>query len=165
MFNGLRELAERVRSAPERVRLATAIGKQTGLMWALTPPGIAELVRVLASGSQNPSLIYRVHARNTPDKAAIIWHGDITTWAELDDRVDRFASGLKRRGIGRRQSIIAMLRNRPELIEIPARRRGPAQRRSRFRGDRRRRSSNTSRIIRARRASSSRRICSRSSSR
>ncbi len=115
----LRDLAERVRSAPERVRLATAVGKQTGLMWALTRPGIAELVRVLASGSQNPSLLYRVHAKNTPNKPALIWHDKVTTWAQLDERVDRFASGLKARGIGRRQSLIAMLRNRPELIEIP----------------------------------------------
>ena len=39
---------------------------------------------------------------NTPSKPALIWRGRTTTWAELDERIDRLAAGLVRRGIGRK---------------------------------------------------------------
>src|SRR5579864_5875301 len=116
MWNVLRDLRERVREAPEKVRTVARMSRQTGSMWNLTPPGVRELVRALASGSQNPALIYRVNARNTPSKPALVWHGRTTSWAELDERIDRIASGLVKRGIGRRKSIVVMMKNRQELI-------------------------------------------------
>src|SRR5436309_9593223 len=118
MWNVLRDIRERVREAPEKMRTSARLSQQTGMLWNLTAPGVRELLRVLASGSQNPSLIYRVNAKNSPSKPAIIWHGRATSWAELDERIDRLASGLTRRGIGRGKSIIVMMRNRQELIEI-----------------------------------------------
>jgi fatty-acyl-CoA synthase len=116
----LKAIAADVRDVPERVRASARLTRQSGMLWSQTWPGIVELVRVLASGSQNPSLIYRIHARNTPDKAALIWRGRTTTWAELDERIDRLSAGLARRGIGRKKSIILMMRNRQELVELGA---------------------------------------------
>lgn len=113
-------IAAEVREVPERIRTSARLSKQSGMLWSLTRPGIAELARVLASGSQNPSLIYRVNARNTPDKPALIWRGRTTTWSQLDDRIDRLSAGLARRGIGRKQSIILMMRNRQEFVELTA---------------------------------------------
>jgi len=113
---GLAELRE----IPERVRTSVRLSQQSGMLWSLTTPGVVELARVLASGSQNPSLIYRVNARNTPSKPALIWRGRTTTWAELDERIDRLAAGLTRRGIGRKKSIILMMRNRQEFVELGA---------------------------------------------
>ncbi|HEY8072525.1 MAG TPA: AMP-binding protein [Labilithrix sp.] len=122
MWNVLRDrldaLASSVLEAPEKVRTTTRLSKQTGMMWNLTTPGMKELVRILVSGSQNPSLIYRINAKNHPSKPAIIWHGRTTSWAELDERIDRIAAGLVRRGIGRKKSVIVMMKNRQELIEI-----------------------------------------------
>src|SRR5260221_10920492 len=118
MWNVLRELRERVREAPEKMRTSARLSQQTGMLWSFTAQGMRELVRVFVSGSQNPSLIYRVNARNSPSKPAIIWRGRTTSWAELDERIDRLATGLTRRGIGRGKSIIVMMRNRQELIEI-----------------------------------------------
>ncbi len=116
-INGeLRELRE----LPERVRTSARLSTQSGMMWSISRPGMIELVRVLASGSQNPSLIYRVNARNTPSKPAIIWRGRVTTWAELDERIDRLSAGLVRRGIGRKNSVIMMMRNRQEFVELGA---------------------------------------------
>ncbi len=115
-----RNVREEVRSLPEKVRISSRLSRQSGLFWALTRPGLVELLKVFTSGSQNPSKIYRVHARNSPSKPALIWRGRSTTWAELDERIDRFSSGLERRGIGRRQSVILMMRNRPECVELGA---------------------------------------------
>jgi fatty-acyl-CoA synthase len=113
---GLAELRE----IPERVRTSVRLSQQTGMIWSLTTPGVVELARVLASGSQNPSLIYRVNARNAPSKPALVWRGRVTTWAELDERIDRLAAGLTRRGIGRKKSLILMMRNRQEFVELGA---------------------------------------------
>jgi fatty-acyl-CoA synthase len=115
-----RSLRDAMREAPERVRTTTRLSTQSGMMWSLTAPGVAELVRVLVSGSQNPSAIYRIHARNSPSKAALIWRGRTTSWAELDERVDRIASALVRRGIGKGSSVVLMMHNRPELVELGA---------------------------------------------
>ena len=114
-----RALRAEVRDLPDRVQVSTQLSTQSGLLWELTRPGIVELVKVF-TGSQNPSRIYRVHGRNTPNKPALVWRGRTTTWGELDDRIDRFSAGLARRGIGRKQSLVIMMRNRQECIELGA---------------------------------------------
>lgn len=113
-------LKEEVRNLPDRVQVSSRLSTQSGLLWELTPPGIVELAKTFAGGSQNPSRIYRVHGRNTPNKPALVWRGRTTTWGELDRRIDRFSAGFLRRGIGRKQSIVIMMRNRQENIEIGA---------------------------------------------
>lgn len=124
MMNLLLERArtarERVHGLPEKVRVVAELSRQSGMLWSLTTPGVIELLKVFSSGAQNPSRIYRVHARNSPNKPALIWRGRTTTWAELDDRIDHFSSGLQRRGIGPKQSLIIMMRNRQECVELGA---------------------------------------------
>jgi fatty-acyl-CoA synthase len=115
-----RALRADARELPDRVRVSMQLSRQSGLVWSLTPPGVVELIKALTSSSLNPSRIYRVHARNSPSKPAIIWRGRTTTWAELDERIDRLCAGLGRRGIGRKQSIVLMMRNRPEFVELGA---------------------------------------------
>ena len=119
-LKGLAARGAELRELPERLRTSARLSQQSGMLWSLTTPGVVELARVLASGSQNPSLIYRVNARNTPSKPAIIWRGRTTSWAELDERIDRLAAGLTRRGIGRKKSVILMMRNRQEFVELGA---------------------------------------------
>jgi len=127
MWNTLRQRATAVsaklgeaRDLPEKLRVSSQLSRQSGMLWSLTKPGLVELMKVFTSGSQNPSKIYRVHARNSPSKPALIWRGRTTTWAELDERIDRFAAGFARRGIGRKQSVILMMRNRQECVELGA---------------------------------------------
>ncbi|MDF2695942.1 MAG: O-succinylbenzoic acid--CoA ligase, partial [Labilithrix sp.] len=115
-----RALREGVRELPDRARVASQLSRQSGLLWSLTRPGLVELAKVFTSGSQNPSRIYRVHGRNSPDKVALIWRDQQITWAELDARIDRLSAGIARRGIGRKQSIILMMHNRPEFVELGA---------------------------------------------
>ncbi|CAN5924733.1 AMP-binding protein [soil metagenome] len=116
----LEALRDNLREAPERVRTSARLGRQSGLLWSLPTPGLVALLRVFTSGSQNPSQIYRIHARNSPSKPALIWRGRSTSFAELDKRIDRVAGGLARRGIDRKKSVILMMRNRQELVEVGA---------------------------------------------
>jgi fatty-acyl-CoA synthase len=118
MLHVLSAVRERVREAPANVAVSARLARQSGLLWSMTRPGLVELARIVSSGSQNPGQLYRFHARNTPNGPAIVWRGRTTTWSELDERIDRLVSGFERRGLGRGKSIVVMLHNRQECVEI-----------------------------------------------
>lgn len=127
LSNALRTLPERgralrdaARDAPDNLRVSARFSTHSGLLWSLTRGGLGAMVRAGLSGSQNPSLIYRIHGKNSPSKPAIVFRGRTTSWAELDARIDRLASSLVRRGVGRRERLLIMMRNRPEMIELGA---------------------------------------------
>ena len=116
----LSEVRERLSGLPEKVKVAAELARTSGLMWNTTLPGLRTMVRVLASGSQNPSHIYKIHAQNFPTRPAVIHRERVITFADLDARMDRVAAGLKKRGVGRGQSIVLMMRNRAEFLELSA---------------------------------------------
>ena len=55
-------------------------------------------------------------ARMTPDKAALVQDGRVTSYAELHRRVSRMALGLRRRGIGRGDRVAFLGPNSVELV-------------------------------------------------
>ncbi|WP_425437050.1 fatty-acid--CoA ligase FadD5 [Mycobacterium aquaticum] len=57
------------------------------------------------------------HALMQPDKTALRFLGHTTTWRELDERVDKLAGALSRRGIGVGDRVLILMLNRPEFIE------------------------------------------------
>ncbi len=114
----LKEVRERIKEAPERVRVALEVGNKSGLMWEITGPGLVAMVKALTVAPQNPSQVYRLHAANSPNKIALQWRDRSLTFSELDERMDRLAAGFGSRGISRGSSVILMMRNRPEFIEI-----------------------------------------------
>jgi fatty-acyl-CoA synthase len=99
---------------PSRVRVMAKVGHQSGVMWELRVGAAGVIVRALRS--PNPSQIYRITAANHPDKTALVWKDGAYTFAELDDRVDRVAKGLQRRGVGRKAKVLLMMKNRPEFL-------------------------------------------------
>ncbi|MEO8799580.1 MAG: AMP-binding protein [Polyangiaceae bacterium] len=118
VFAGFAELRKRITEAPERVRIAGVVGNRSGLMWGVSIKGALAVLKTLAGGPQNPSQIYRIHAANSPDKVALRFRGRATTFGELDARMDRVAAALLARGLGRRSSIVLMMKNRPEFLEL-----------------------------------------------
>ncbi|MGX6510377.1 fatty-acid--CoA ligase FadD5 [Rhodococcus sp. SJ-2] len=58
------------------------------------------------------------HALMTPDRTAFRFLGESITWSQLDERVEKLADALSRRGIGFGDRIIVLMLNRPEYIEI-----------------------------------------------
>ncbi len=56
-------------------------------------------------------------ARMTPDKAALLQAGRVTTYAELEHRSTRLALGLRERGIGRGDRVAFLGLNSVELVE------------------------------------------------
>src|SRR5437879_13518947 len=64
------ELRERLVEVPGRVRVMATVANRSGLMWQMHAPGARALFQALVGGSPNPSMTYRVHAANTPEKIA-----------------------------------------------------------------------------------------------
>ena len=61
------------------------------------------------------ALEHTVH--RVPDRVAVRTKGDdeVLTWAQLRDRADALAAGLRRLGVGKGDSVALMLGNRPEF--------------------------------------------------
>ncbi len=53
-----------------------------------------------------------------PERVAVIHGGLRRTWKEVYARCRRLASALERRGIGRGDTVAAMLPNIPEMVEL-----------------------------------------------
>src|SRR3954447_20787378 len=90
----LGELGHVRRLPTDRIRLARIT---LSVCRATFPTGIIRPVM----DSSDPRLTPSWHARRTPDKPAIIVGstGEVTTYAELDDRSTRFAHVLRARGL------------------------------------------------------------------
>ncbi|HEX4516832.1 MAG TPA: AMP-binding protein [Polyangiaceae bacterium] len=110
----------RMKDVPGRARAAWHMGRSTGMMWELRPSGVAQLLKMINRDYQNPSAVFTIHAKNQPDRVALRFRGRGLTYAELDDRIDRLASGLISRGLQRKQAVLVMMKNRPEFIELGA---------------------------------------------
>jgi fatty-acyl-CoA synthase len=116
----LHQLRESLAELPGRIRTGARVARQSGLLYNFTLPGVRKAIEALASGSRNPALVFQLHAANTPDKPALLWRDRRLTFKELDDRMNRAAIGLQRRGFRRNTSVVIMMHNRPEFLEVQA---------------------------------------------
>jgi fatty-acyl-CoA synthase len=114
----LQEIRESLKELPERARTAARVARQSGLLYSMTRPGLRAAAAILGGGTRNPSQIFKVHAANTPTKPAILWRDRRLTFAELDERMNRVAAALQRRGFKRNTSVVLMMKNRPEFLEM-----------------------------------------------
>ena len=56
--------------------------------------------------------------RKSPDKPALIFDGEVTTYRSLADDVDRVAALLARRGVARGQSVAYLGENSPRFLQV-----------------------------------------------
>jgi len=57
------------------------------------------------------------HAHASPDRVAIRFEGQSTTWAGLHDRIRRVAAGLHAQGVRKGDRVAILMLNRPEFVE------------------------------------------------
>ena len=57
------------------------------------------------------------HAHATPDRVAIRFEGQSTTWEELHERIRRVAAGLHGLGVRKGDRVAILMLNRPEFVE------------------------------------------------
>lgn len=77
----------------------------------------SELLRAAALGPTVASL-FRHWARYAPDAPALIWNGGSRAYGELNARVNRLASFLRRQGVVAGERIAIVSENRAEYLEL-----------------------------------------------
>ena len=117
--------AERVtsfgREAIEMARVTARFGVRSGVAFDFSRAGVQTLARQALGGAMGPAALFRYHASARPDALALVDDRLRLTYGELDRRIDRLATRLVRRyGMRRGESAIAVLHNRPEFVETQA---------------------------------------------
>jgi fatty-acyl-CoA synthase len=94
--------------------------RTSGLLGAIGAPALAKHALGAFRRAGNQTGILRLHASNTPDRPAVIeaLGGRQLTYRELDERVNRLATAMAARGIGRGSRVAIMMRNCTEYIEL-----------------------------------------------
>ncbi len=116
----LRTAAADLALLPDRARTFGRVVRQSGLLFEFGRGGLRFAAGHALKGGRSPSLIFALHGANSPDKTALLWRDRRVTYGELDDRMNRAAAGLQRRGFRRNTSVVIMMRNRPEFLEVQA---------------------------------------------
>jgi fatty-acyl-CoA synthase len=111
-------LKQTLADLPGRLRTGANVLNHSGMLYEWKLAGLRAAAGALSTGSRNPSLVFSLHAANSPDKAAILWRDRKLTYAQLDDRMNRIGAGLRLRGLKRGESVVLMMRNRPEFLEV-----------------------------------------------
>jgi len=104
-----------------RVKAAGRVALRTGALGSATPRAALELLRQRVAGPLGLPSLFRVHAAARPDALAVVDDDGALTWSELDERIDRLATGLRGQ-LGLREGDAAVLvsHNRREVIEAQA---------------------------------------------
>ncbi|MGE0785876.1 MAG: class I adenylate-forming enzyme family protein [Sandaracinaceae bacterium] len=104
-----------------RARAAARVGLKSSASFDADPRAIVELARQRIAGPLGLPSLLRVHATGRPDAPAVMFGERVTTWRELDRRVDRLANALKDRlGVRAGDAALIVMRNRPEMLEAQA---------------------------------------------
>jgi fatty-acyl-CoA synthase len=112
------EFARRFRQVPARVQSLATLMARDGLWRRTSPRGMVVLARTLAKQAMNPTLIYKIHAANSPNHPALIWRGTALRYAEVDAHMDALAGWLNANGIAKGDRAMLFMRNRPEYIIV-----------------------------------------------
>jgi fatty-acyl-CoA synthase len=110
------EIRERIATAPARLRVTARVARTSGMIWNWKAAGLKAAARMLLKERQSPSAVFRLHAANSPDRVGLVWRDQKLTFREIDERLDRIAAALARRGLSRGQSVVVMMRNRAEFL-------------------------------------------------
>ena len=109
---------EALRDVTGWARVLARVAVRSELVQGADPEATLLAARLLAAGRAGLSTVFRVRAISDARRPAFVWRGRSIDFATVDDRVDRLAAGLRRRGLKRRDAVALVLRNRPEFFEI-----------------------------------------------
>ncbi len=94
--------------------------RQAGVFRPLGPRTTIELTRRFLKEGFKSHLVYTLHGMRDPNKAALTYEEETTTWSQLLDRIRRLSNHFLATGVGPGGSVAIMLPNRPEFIEANA---------------------------------------------
>ncbi len=104
-----------------RARAASRVAFGSGLLDHPSPRALVELARQRASGPLSVPSLFRIHAVARPDRIAVVDRDGAVTYAEIDERIDRLATALRRRlDLRAGDGAVLVLTNCREMIEAQA---------------------------------------------
>ena len=114
-------MRDRITAAIDDASVTARALWHTRMFDRLRPRALPVLLRQRRSGASGASTLLRLNAASQPQAEAIVWGPNRFTWVELDRRVDRVAASLQHRhGLGKGDSIVLVMHNRGELLELQA---------------------------------------------
>jgi len=131
------ELSELLRVGEDTLlhaRIIERVARKTGMHRAMSLAGANVLLHELVRGKPEPSVAFRVAAQNDPHRIGLVGllspaeapHGQRVqperaySFVELNERVERIARALVKRGVRCGDRIVAMVKNRPEFVMVQA---------------------------------------------
>lgn len=111
-------LRERARAVGDWARVLSRVALRSGLVGHANPRGLAVGARQLLGGRAGLSAIFRLRGVTDGDRPALIQDGRARTYAEVDERIDRLATGLLGLGLRPKDAAAVLLWNRPEFFEV-----------------------------------------------
>ena len=111
-------LGQLVKDEVGRIVVAERVLREKGMAKALRPRGALALARLALERQTNPAALFRFWAANSPDAVAMAWSTGSWTFAELEDRIARLATGLARRGVGKASTAVIVVKNRPDFLVL-----------------------------------------------
>jgi fatty-acyl-CoA synthase len=109
---------ERIAIELDRLRAGARVSRHAGIGRVLRWPGVRQLIASLGRGHVNPASSLRLHARNSPERVALVARDRSYRFGELDALVDRLGASLRRRGVARGEPVAVVLKNRPEFLML-----------------------------------------------
>lgn len=111
-------LRERARAVTDWARVLSRVAVRSGLVGHATPRAMLVGARQLLQGRAGLSAIFRLRAISDGDRPALIQDGVVRTYAEVDARIDRLATGMLALGMRPKDAAAVLLWNRPEFFEV-----------------------------------------------
>lgn len=125
----LLEVKQKAEAAVWRARTVGRVGRSAGLAASMRAPGIyAMLQQTLRGGGTNPTSLFRFHAANNPHGTALVGPAGALgataeraySFFELNQAIDHVAAGFAAKGVRRGDSVLVVLKNRPEFLLLQA---------------------------------------------
>ena len=95
---------------------AAQVLSRTGVLGALSPRGMVAFARQARGAKLGPHLALMLHAKNKPEKIALIDGANRLTYGEFDGEINKLAHALVARGVEPGDRVAVMLPNCAEYV-------------------------------------------------
>jgi fatty-acyl-CoA synthase len=116
MLEALRARLKRIGGVAEGAAFAASVLNRTGVLGSLTAGGVMQFALETRGVTPGPHLALMLHARNKPEKLALVAGNRRYKYAELDHEMNRLANGLVGIGVPPRGKVALMMPNCAEYV-------------------------------------------------
>jgi len=111
MIDSLLSSLRKVSAAANRTAFAVKVLDRVGFLGALSPSGVAEFARGALDLRPGPHLALILHARNKPEKVAVVEGTRRVSYSDFDREINQLAHAMTERGVTPSERVALMLPN------------------------------------------------------